>query len=70
MKIAIGCDHAGINLKPVLIKYLEEKIRKDKESRNSRILWFKPGWNHSYLLKRGIRYYRIDRGKSLSCKYV
>ncbi len=25
MKIAIGCDHAGINLKPVLIKYLEEK---------------------------------------------
>ena len=25
MKIAIGCDHAGINLKPVMIKYLEEK---------------------------------------------
>ena len=25
MKIAIGCDHGGINLKPVLIKYLEEK---------------------------------------------
>lgn len=25
MKIAIGCDHAGINLKPVLIKYLEAK---------------------------------------------
>lgn len=24
MKIAIGCDHAGINLKPALIKYLEE----------------------------------------------
>ena len=24
MKIAIGCDHAGINLKPVLVKYLEE----------------------------------------------
>ena len=24
MKIAIGCDHGGINLKPVLIKYLEE----------------------------------------------
>jgi ribose 5-phosphate isomerase B len=23
MKIAIGCDHGGINLKPVLIKYLE-----------------------------------------------
>ncbi len=25
MKIAIGCDHGGINLKPVLVKYLEEK---------------------------------------------
>lgn len=25
MKIAIGCDHGGINLKPTLIKYLEEK---------------------------------------------
>ena len=25
MKIAIGCDHGGINLKPLLIKYLEEK---------------------------------------------
>ena len=24
MKIAIGCDHAGINLKPVLIDYLEK----------------------------------------------
>ena len=24
MKIAIGCDHAGINLKPALIKFLEE----------------------------------------------
>ena len=24
MKIAIGCDHAGINLKPELIKYLEK----------------------------------------------
>ena len=24
MKIAIGCDHAGINLKPALVKYLEE----------------------------------------------
>ena len=23
MKIAIGCDHGGINLKPVLLKYLE-----------------------------------------------
>ena len=25
MKIAIGCDHGGINLKPVLVKYLEGK---------------------------------------------
>ncbi len=25
MKVAIGCDHGGINLKPVLVKYLEEK---------------------------------------------
>ena len=25
MKIAIGCDHGGINLKPVLIDYLEKK---------------------------------------------
>ena len=25
MKIAIGCDHGGINLKPVLIDYLESK---------------------------------------------
>ncbi|MBQ7339573.1 MAG: ribose 5-phosphate isomerase B [Clostridia bacterium] len=25
MKIAIGCDHGGINLKPILIKYLEQK---------------------------------------------
>ena len=25
MKIAIGCDHGGINLKPVLTKYLEGK---------------------------------------------
>ncbi len=25
MKIAIGCDHGGINLKPELIKYLESK---------------------------------------------
>ncbi|MCQ2387780.1 MAG: ribose 5-phosphate isomerase B [Clostridia bacterium] len=25
MKIAIGCDHGGINLKPILLKYLEEK---------------------------------------------
>ena len=24
MKIAIGCDHGGLNLKPVLIKYLEQ----------------------------------------------
>ena len=24
MKIAIGCDHGGINLKPVLINYLEK----------------------------------------------
>ena len=24
MKIAIGCDHGGFNLKPLLIKYLEE----------------------------------------------
>ena len=24
MKIAIGCDHAGINLKPALISFLEE----------------------------------------------
>ena len=25
MKIAIGCDHGGINLKPILLNYLEEK---------------------------------------------
>ena len=25
MKVAIGCDHGGINLKPVLIDYLEKK---------------------------------------------
>ena len=25
MKIAIGCDHGGINLKPVLIEYLKKK---------------------------------------------
>ena len=25
MKVAFGCDHGGINLKPVLIKFLEEK---------------------------------------------
>ena len=25
MKIAIGCDHGGINLKPILVKYLNEK---------------------------------------------
>ena len=25
MKIAIGCDHGGINLKPVLVEYLEKK---------------------------------------------
>ncbi len=25
MKIAIGCDHGGINLKPTLIKYLEKE---------------------------------------------
>ena len=25
MKIAIGCDHGGINLKPVLVAYLKEK---------------------------------------------
>lgn len=25
MKIAIGCDHGGINLKPLLIKHLKEK---------------------------------------------
>ena len=25
MKIAIGCDHGGINLKPLLIDYLEKK---------------------------------------------
>ena len=25
MKIAIGCDHGGINLKPVLVDYLEKK---------------------------------------------
>ncbi len=24
MKIAIGCDHGGINLKPVLVEYLEK----------------------------------------------
>ena len=25
MKVAFGCDHGGINLKPVLIKFLQEK---------------------------------------------
>lgn len=25
MKVAIGCDHGGINLKPVLTEYLEKK---------------------------------------------
>ena len=25
MKIAIGCDHGGINLKPVLVEYLDKK---------------------------------------------
>lgn len=25
MKVAIGCDHGGINLKPALIEYLEKK---------------------------------------------
>lgn len=25
MKIAIGCDHGGINLKPVLLEYLEKQ---------------------------------------------
>ena len=25
MKVAIGCDHGGINLKPILIDYLESK---------------------------------------------
>ncbi len=25
MKVAIGCDHGGINLKPVLVDYLEKK---------------------------------------------
>ena len=25
MKVAIGCDHGGINLKPVLIDYLEKR---------------------------------------------
>jgi len=25
MKVAIGCDHGGINLKPVLMDYLEKK---------------------------------------------
>lgn len=25
MKVAIGCDHGGFNLKPVLINYLKEK---------------------------------------------
>ncbi len=25
MKIAIGCDHGGINLKPLLVEYLEKK---------------------------------------------
>ena len=25
MKVAIGCDHGGINLKPVLTDYLEKK---------------------------------------------
>ena len=24
MKVAIGCDHGGINLKPLLIQYLKE----------------------------------------------
>lgn len=25
MKVAIGCDHGGINLKPVLVEYLQKK---------------------------------------------
>lgn len=25
MKVAVGCDHGGINLKPALIEYLEKK---------------------------------------------
>lgn len=25
MKVAIGCDHGGINLKPLLVEYLEKK---------------------------------------------
>ncbi len=25
MKVAFGCDHGGINLKPVLLKYLQDK---------------------------------------------
>ena len=25
MKVAIGCDHGGINLKPILIEYLDKK---------------------------------------------
>ena len=24
MKVAIGCDHGGINLKPVLVDYLQK----------------------------------------------
>ncbi len=31
MKIAIGCDHAGINLKPAVIKYLEENGHEYKD---------------------------------------
>lgn len=31
MKIAIGCDHGGINLKPVLVDYLEKKGFKFKD---------------------------------------
>ena len=31
MKVAIGCDHGGINLKPVLVDYLEKKCIEYKD---------------------------------------
>ena len=31
MKIAIGCDHGGINLKPALTEYLDKKGFEDKD---------------------------------------
>ena len=31
MKVAIGCDHGGLNLKPVLIEYLKKKAIEYKD---------------------------------------